>query len=193
MKKIKDIPIGDKYLIRVTQNTTRVLKKGKRKMYRVGDYPDIKTAFEAVLTSEVMDLDDKELKLAENGKAMITSLYEGIKGYAEKPINEKLTKSEVDIYALIYSLSKRHKRLTRSYLSHVTNLSDREVRICISNLRKKGYWICSLPDAPGYWLAQNEQDKKDFIAYYTSPAKDIFATMRALESGCPGQIGGLLK
>lgn len=193
MKKIKDIPIGSRYLIRITRHTTRILKKGKNnKFNRIGDYPDMENAFRAILRDEIIDLDEKELKVAENAFSTITSLYAGMERYATNPIDTELTENELNILRDI-ELGSRNNRVTREKLSWRWLLTDRDVRQCISNLRKKGHWVCSLPDASGYWLAENEQDKKDFISYYTSPAADIFATIRALESHADGQIGGLGK
>lgn len=81
----------------------------------------------------------------------------------------------------------RYNRVKVAYIAKLTGLSERAVRNSIKDLRNQGHFICALPESPGYWMAKNEQDKKDFIRFLKSYPNDIYNTIRILENSVEGQ------
>lgn len=74
-----------------------------------------------------------------------------------------MTGNEIRVYQHLAS-GKKNKR-TRAFLVAKTGMSDREVRRAVHSLRNKGYLICSCVEKPGgYWLCNNIDDLKSFIA-----------------------------
>ncbi|MGM0409263.1 MAG: hypothetical protein ACQEQF_00770 [Bacillota bacterium] len=53
-------------------------------------------------------------------------------------------------------------RVTREELKGVTGLTDRESRILINSMRKKGVPIISSSRQKGYWLAKDKTECKSF-------------------------------
>lgn len=74
-----------------------------------------------------------------------------------------LTGNEIRVYQ--YLRTGKKKARSREWLCQKTGLGDRAVRRAVHGLRLKGYPVCSITANPGgYWLVDNEDDLRYFIA-----------------------------
>lgn len=84
--------------------------------------------------------------------------------------------------------------LTRRELKQITGMSrDSNARSVIKNLRSQGFRILSSSQAKGYWIAESEEDYKEFCREYSSKAYTILNILRAMDAHTEGQqsINGL--
>lgn len=51
----------------------------------------------------------------------------------------------------------------RETIVQLTNTHDRKVRSCIASMRRKGVAIISSSSCAGYWLAENDDEKKEYL------------------------------
>lgn len=70
-------------------------------------------------------------------------------------------------------------------------VDERTVRGVIKVLRMEGHRVCSDSKGRGYWLAEGEDDYKNFRGEYIRRAKNILHTVHAMDESIEGQIGGL--
>lgn len=69
----------------------------------------------------------------------------------------------------------------RETIAQLTNIHDRKVRSCIASMRRKGVAIISSSSCAGYWLAENDDEKKEYLKMMESYGKHCFGvgtTMR---------------
>jgi biotin operon repressor len=94
---------------------------------------------------------------------------------------------------LLAELTKATKDnpLYRFDFAEKVNMTERQVRKDIEELRNKGYRICSDSSGHGYWLAKSEKEYIRFRAEYISRAVKIFETVSKMDMTTEGQIGGL--
>ena len=94
---------------------------------------------------------------------------------------------------LLAELTKATKEnpANRFVLAGDYGLTERQVRLDISDLRKSGYRICSDSSGHGYWLAKTDKEYQRFRAEYISRAVKIFETVSKMDMTTEGQIGGL--
>ena len=73
--------------------------------------------------------------------------------------------------------------ISRRELTDLFQMTDRNVRKNIEELRKKGHRICSTTSQKGYYTAKSEEEFRQFLRQYVSPAKTSFETARAMIKG----------
>lgn len=61
------------------------------------------------------------------------------------------------------------------------NGSDREIRDAVERLRGKGFIICDLGDGRGRYLAESEDEFREFYDYYIKPIKARSVTLKAMK------------
>ncbi len=77
----------------------------------------------------------------------------------------------------------KENAVTRSYLSHITDLSDREVRREIAKARRDTP-ILNMQDGSGYYRPTSDEytDVKIFYQQESSRARSIFWSMKGLRN-----------
>ena len=88
----------------------------------------------------------------------------------------------------VLKMATKENPANRFVLAGDYGLTERQVRLDISDLRKSGYRICADSSTQGYWMAESEKDYQRFRAEYISRATKIFDTVRAMDSNINGQI-----
>ena len=78
--------------------------------------------------------------------------------------------------------------ITRSILRQLLDVSDREARRAIEELREHGYRVISSSRTQGYWLAKSENDYKAFRAEYAAKAETYLRRLRAMDAHTEGQV-----
>ena len=78
--------------------------------------------------------------------------------------------------------------ISRESLKAFTKASDRQNRDAITELRKAGYRIGSYSGGKGYWLCQSEEEYQIVRNMYLSKARDMLATVGAMDRALPGQL-----
>ena len=78
--------------------------------------------------------------------------------------------------------------ISRDSLKVWTKCGDRQNRKAIADLRKAGYRIGSYSNGKGYWLCRNEAEYRLVRSMYMSKAKDMLATVSAMDRSIQGQM-----
>ena len=78
-----------------------------------------------------------------------------------------LTSLHDTLYRLIADASSS-KPVSRGYLARRLKVTDRTLRRMIQDLRMAGCWICNTNKTGGYWLCENEAEKKALMDSYYS-------------------------
>ena len=100
-----------------------------------------------------------------------------------------LTSKQIERMNRVYNYLSEHGQgkenaVTRQRLCVGLSLDDRKLRETITDLRKNGALIGSSSDTTGYWLCQTAAEAREVINVYKSYARDLEATVRALEATC---------
>ncbi len=85
-------------------------------------------------------------------------------------------------------LATKENPANRFVLAGDYGLTERQVRLDISDLRKSGYRVCSDSSNHGYWIAKTDKEYQRFRAEYISRATKIFDTVKAMDSNINGQM-----
>ena len=99
---------------------------------------------------------------------------------AKKAIWDVLT----DHYGLDNLINAKTLRTLVNLATGIKRIDSREIRNCISEMRKEGNLICSLAgragnQQSGYYLPATLDEYETYRKFYVSYAKDIFETIRA--------------
>lgn len=78
--------------------------------------------------------------------------------------------------------------ISRESLKAFTKANDRQNRDAIAELRKMGYRIGSYSGGKGYWLCKTEEEYQIVRNMYLSKARDMLATVGAMDRALPGQL-----
>jgi hypothetical protein len=65
---------------------------------------------------------------------------------------------------------------------HLKDLSDRQIRKAVENLRSQGHPICSNFERGGYFMPSTPQEYITFKEKYTSYARTIFTHVKAMDA-----------
>jgi hypothetical protein len=93
-----------------------------------------------------------------------------------------------DHWGIDNAISANELKSVLNFSSGGKSISSREIRNCISELRKDGNLICSLAgssemhgNVSGYFIPATFEEYKAYRNFYTSYAIDIFETIRAMD------------
>lgn len=93
-----------------------------------------------------------------------------------------------DHWGIDNAISANELKSVLNFSSGGKSISSREIRNCISELRKDGNLICSLAgssekhgNVSGYFIPATFEEYKAYRNFYTSYATDIFETIRAMD------------
>ena len=87
---------------------------------------------------------------------------------------------------LDYIPTGRENAILREELSRLTELGDRAMRKEIERMRKKGVFIISDDDTPGYWLPETLEEKIEFTNRYFRKGAIQVKTAQALWASIAG-------
>lgn len=116
---------------------------------------------------------------------------------AKSPTNKEVYSQMIDdmppglpkaILRVIGSVKGKENAITADYFLRCVRLSagcgrvsNRQLRKSISNLRKAGHMICSLPE-DGYYMATSRDEYEEFKRVYSAYAFDILETVKAMDT-----------
>lgn len=87
---------------------------------------------------------------------------------AETPLKTEILSSRHEwLYKLIAAADSEHPA-ERDYLAGNLGINDRDLRIMIQELRNAGCWIYSSGKSKGYWICENDAQKKELLQSYHS-------------------------
>ena len=103
--------------------------------------------------------------------------------------NERTKQAIWDVLSMCYGIDSaitlERLKLVLKNSSNGYVVSNREIRICISEMRKEGNLICSLSGLhdrkAGYFIPATMDEYKKYRTFYVSYAKDIFETIAAMD------------
>ena len=80
--------------------------------------------------------------------------------------------------------TEKDNAITTKQLQNLTGLSNKQLKVIISNLRED-YPICSkTTDGGGYWIAQNMSEIVDFVREISSRRRSHTKTIKDMGNHC---------
>lgn len=141
------------------------------------------------LSEELKELDPRItvplLSYMENG---VVETPDSVKEFLARKrviVEEPLTENE-DIVLRCLTGHFKDSPMERGDLKYWSGLPDRIVRKAIEGLRNRGYWI--LNDGYGYYLTNDREELKRWLAVYTARARSVFKTAGAMLDRMDGQL-----
>ena len=89
------------------------------------------------------------------------------------------------IYALRKLLNRKGDNPVRRPMDP---MADRAFRREIEELRERGYRVVSTSGKPGYWIAKNDKEYREFRENYSSKAFTILRHRSAMDAYTEGQV-----